>query len=492
MKKLLSHCNKKIVCRFLIVAAFLACICVAAFALKATVTSPSTLPADATIVTTTERDTSSDNQTDAQAPSESQPEDTTKKQSWFDKLFGNKDTEKQKATEPGQTEAQEESNPDAETEPYATVPDEENSQDTTSLTQTDILNPEGFSSSGSTTAKNEEATEAVPTTAPKQEGDFTYTVVDGSVKLLGYTGNSSVVRVPAEIDGKHVAYLGKNVFSDKSSITSIIFEGSTSGSEKFYLPYNTTVFNSLPNLISVTLPFETNNYFVNGDGSISYIYSFGALFSSCPKVSSIDFGEHINSMISPNMSRMFSIDGVVFVNTSSELSLIWYPTAKTQADYIVPDNVRKIEKNAFSNNAYVESITLSVKVKSIASPNFKNCSKLSSFAVAEGNSSFTSSDGVLYYASSTSSGTGYLNAFYPPAKTDEAFIFPADNPISFESNTFCGNPYLKEITIPDYSKIDGSMLSSDLKPLNLEKIFAWRACLIPTSAEALYTIEYFD
>lgn len=526
--------NKKILSRILIVAAFLVIIGVSVIALKHSVSQPALTPADTTVITekqtvpvtdasgeavtdengeqvfdtitvtktqaitTTEKqgllDKIFNNETENKAStqanensSDSNPEKTTEKQSWLDKLFGNDETQPH-TTEPT-TQESDKNKPQTSTTEVVSTSDDTNEKNTDSFSQkgtSSSTEKETTKPTGTTT------TETVSTTAPKQEDDFTFTVVNGSVKLLSYTGNSSVVRVPAEIDGKHVAYLGSNVFSNKSNITSIIFEGASSGSEKFYLPANTTVFNSLPNLTTVEFPFETNNYFINSDGSTSYTYSFGTIFSNCPKVSAINFGAHINSMHSPSMSRMYSIDGVVFVNTSSEISLLWYPVAKTQSDYTVPDNVRKIEKNAFSNNAYLQSVTLSSKVRSVVGPNFRNCTKLSSFFVAEGNTKFFAENGVLYFPGFTINNLPSYGAFYPPAKADTAFSFPQDKTLYLDAYTFCGNPNLKEIKIFGISRIDGAILSSDMRPINLEKIVASKNCLIPSNAENLYTVEYFD
>lgn len=526
--------NKKILSRILIVVAFLVIIGVSVIALKHSVSQPALTPADTTVITekqtvpvtdasgeavtdengeqvfdtitvtktqaitTTEKqgllDKIFNNETENKAStqanensSDSNPEKTTEKQSWLDKLFGNDETQPH-TTEPT-TQESDKNKPQTSTTEVVSTSDDTNEKNTDSFSQkgtSSSTEKETTKPTGTTT------TETVSTTAPKQEDDFTFTVVNGSVKLLSYTGNSSVVRVPAEIDGKHVAYLGSNVFSNKSNITSIIFEGASSGSEKFYLPANTTVFNSLPNLTTVEFPFETNNYFINSDGSTSYTYSFGTIFSNCPKVSAINFGAHINSMHSPSMSRMYSIDGVVFVNTSSEISLLWYPVAKTQSDYTVPDNVRKIEKNAFSNNAYLQSVTLSSKVRSVVGPNFRNCTKLSSFFVAEGNTKFFAENGVLYFPGFTINNLPSYGAFYPPAKADTAFSFPHDKTLYLDAYTFCGNPNLKEIKIFGISRIDGAILSSDMRPINLEKIVASKNCLIPSNAENLYTVEYFD
>lgn len=531
--------NKKILSRILIVAAFLVIIGVSVIALKHFVSQPALTPADTTVITekqtvpvtdasgeavtdengeqvfdtitvtktqpiiTTEKqgllDKIFNNETENNAStqanenaSDSKTEETTEKQSWFDKLFGNDETQPH-TTEPT-TQKSDETKPQASTTEVASTSADTDEKNTDSSSQSTASQKESSSSTEKETTKpsSTTTTETIPTTAPKQDDDFTFTVVNGSVKLLSYTGNSSVVRVPAEIDGKHVAYLGSNVFSNKSNITSIIFEGATSGSEKFYLPANTTVFNSLPKLTSVTFPFETNNHFINSDGSTNYTYSFGTLFANCPKVNAVNFGPYINSMLSSGMSRMYSVDGVVFVNTSSEISLLWYPTAKTQSDYTVPNNVRKIEKNAFFNNAHLETITFSSKVSSVAGHNFRNCTKLSAFYVADGNTKLTAVDGVLIYPGFTINNQPFYGAFYPPAKSDTAFSFPTDKNMYIDIYTFCGNPYLKEITIFGISRIDGAVLSSDARPVNLEKIRASKNCLLPSRAEEMYTVEYFD
>lgn len=494
--------NKKLLIRSLICFAVVIIIALSAVALKHFVSKPDSKAESTTMVTETEiipvTDISGEIVTDENGEqvfdkitvTKPQAITTTEKRDIFDIIFNKPET--QSTTKPVEDDSQSSDSTSTISEPSATSANADES----------FSSPDDFSQKEPSTQaqgnaneselNTEATTEAEDTTAPKESNGFTYTMLNGSVKLLSYTGRDSIVRVPAEIAGKHVAYLGSNVFSSKSNITSIIFEGASSGSEKFYLPANTTVFNSLPNLITVEFPFETSNYFVNSDGSTSYTYSFGTLFSGCPKISTVNFGAHINSMHSPSMSRMYSIDGVVFANTSSEISLLWYPTAKTQSDYVVPNNVRKIEKNAFFNNSYVEAITISSKIKTIATPNFRNCSRLSSFNLAEGNTSFSAIDGVLYYPSVTNNNISFFNAFYPTAKTDISFSFPSDMAISFDANTFCGNPYLKEFTISENSRIDGTMLSSDSRPINLEKIFASQSCLIPPSAESIYTIEYYD
>lgn len=494
--------NKKLLIRSLICFAVVIIIALSAVALKLFVSKPDTKLESTTMVTETEiipvTDNSGEIVTDENGEqvfdkitvTKPQTITTTGKRDIFDIIFNK--TEVQSTTKPVEDDPKNSESTSDASEPSATIPATDKNNPSTNDSSQEVPSSQTQGNANESEASTEATTEAEDTTAPKESNGFTYTILNGSVKLLGYTGSDSVVRVPAEIDGKHVAYLGSKVFSNKSNITSIVFEGASSGSEKFYLPANTTVFNSLPNLTTVEFPFETSNYFVNSDGSTSYTYSFGTLFSGCPKISSVNFGAHINSMHSPSMSRMYSIDGVVFANTSSEESLIWYPIAKPQAEYVVPENTRKIEKNAFFNNSYVEAITISSKTTTIATPNFRSCSRLSSFSVAEGNARFSAINGVLYYPSFTSNDTSFFNAFYPMAKTDISFTFPSDMAISFDANTFCGNPYLKEITISKNSRIDGAMLSSDSRPINLEKILASKTCLIPPSAESIYTIEYYD
>ena len=62
----------------------------------------------------------------------------------------------------------------------------------------------------------------------------------------------------------------------------------------------------------------------------------------------------------------------------------------------IPDTVKSIGENAFAYSQNLESITIPASVTSIGENAFGYCYKLESIIVAEGNSNYSSVDGVLF------------------------------------------------------------------------------------------------
>ncbi|MBO5065479.1 MAG: leucine-rich repeat protein [Clostridia bacterium] len=340
-------------------------------------------------------------------------------------------------------------------------------------------------------------TVTTPTTKPSSgtdsSVDFTYTEVEGKIKLIRYTGNASDIVVPSTIDGKNVTYLSENLFSNNSNIKTITFLGRTSGTGYFYLPHNTAVFNNLPNLTTITFPFETYNYFINSDGTkVTTSFTFDVLFTNCPKISAVNMSEKINTAYNNSLSRMRSFEGVVFTHTDSypNCRLIWYPRAKTTAHYTLPDTANYIYKNAIMDNPYIESITFSKILYSVYNENFYNCTNLKSFSIPSGNNTFTSENGVLYVKGFLVNGVQYHNCIYPPAKTDSYFEFSSNYNAYIGGTCFRNNPYLKTLKLPPITRIDPNIISK--KPPALEKlIIPQNVETAPTNLKDHFTVEYY-
>ncbi len=323
------------------------------------------------------------------------------------------------------------------------------------------------------TTKNTNQTATKPETsvsAPAQSNaaDFQYIEANGEIKVTKYIGNNSIVTVPSYIDGKHVAFLGENVFSNNSNIKKIIFEGTTSGTDRFYLPKGRTVFNNLPNLTSITFPYETY-YRMTDDSKNVGNDTFYDMITNCPNLSSIYFTEKVNPDYSSSMLNMYSVDGVVFSrqNTSSvDSHLVYYPPAKTNSTYTIPSRVSQINKFAFQNNKHITSVHFSASTLYVTA-NFIGCSNLTSFTVDSGNPKLFAENGVLYTDSSSVNGISYKSFFYPPGKTDSSFTFNDEYNLSIDGYSFCGNPYLKTVKFCRGVRIDSSLATGVGKPTSL-------------------------
>ena len=108
----------------------------------------------------------------------------------------------------------------------------------------------------------------------------------------------------------------------------------------------------------------------------------------------------------------------------------------------IPDSVTSIGKNAFAYSQNLESITIPVSVTSIGENAFGYCYKLESIIVAEGNSNYSSVDGVLFNESQTE-----LIA-YPSGNNRTSYMIPT-GVTSIGNNAFAYCYNLTSITIPD-------------------------------------------
>ncbi|MBQ4572196.1 MAG: leucine-rich repeat protein [Clostridia bacterium] len=340
------------------------------------------------------------------------------------------------------------------------------------------------------------------TTAPTQPStsDFEYVEVDGEIKITKYKGNSSTVTVPAYINGKHVAFLGENAFANNSNIQKIVFTGITSGTSRFYLPKSRTVFNNLPNLTSITFPYETYQRMTD-DAKKAGNNTFYQLITNCPKLSAVHFSEKLSPDFSSTWTlTMYSVDGVVFARQNTNTSngqkldsyLLYYPPAKSNSSYTVPSRVIQIEKFAFSNNPYIKSIHFTATT-SYVTWNFLGCTSLSSFTVDSGNAKLFAKDGVLYTGSATVNGVAYKSFFYPPAKTDANFTFIDGYNLAMDGYSFCGNPYLKTVKFCQGALIyrdlqDGAGMPVALTSISLNSAYTNK---VDTDKKAPFTITYY-
>ena len=135
--------------------------------------------------------------------------------------------------------------------------------------------------------------------------DFTYTVVNNSIKITKYTGSSAHVIIPTMIDGLPVRTIGTNAFNNCQSIISVVIPTSVTSIE--YQAFSSA--HALKNVSisnSVTL-IEAN------------------VFSNCESLVSIVLPEGITEINQYSFFRCTSLteviipDGVTFIGMSTFL-----------------------------------------------------------------------------------------------------------------------------------------------------------------------------
>ena len=143
---------------------------------------------------------------------------TTEKQGLLDKLFGKDETEKSDTSSETITKK-------------PSILDKLFGDETTTLPTTEPEATTSTTTTVTTTNKTETTTNTTTpteTTVANEEYSFEYRVEDdGYATITGYSGNASVVTIPAKIDGYCVTDIAQGAIANDSKITKIIFESRT-------------------------------------------------------------------------------------------------------------------------------------------------------------------------------------------------------------------------------------------------------------------------
>lgn len=160
---------------------------------------------------------------------------------------------------------------------------------------------------------------------------FEYIVLeDGTAEITGYTGSAAELVIPSEIDGYAVTSIMESALYDCTSLT------------------------------SVTIPSSITD--------IGY-----QAFGHCMNLTEIN--------VEDGNEKYCSVDGVLF--SKDKKTIVSYPAGKTQTTYSIPENVDSIDRYAFRDNAYLESVSVPDGVTSIGTSAFESCTSLSDISLPE-------------------------------------------------------------------------------------------------------------
>lgn len=216
---------------------------------------------------------------------------------------------------------------------------------TTSTTSSSTSTSSATTATSATTTTETPTTTEVSTEASTQESTtntttqekttskrlFDYVEVENGVRITKYLGNEETVVIPNKIKNKKVVEIDYKTFSNNSKIRTIKFSNTNSSC---YISSN--AFYDLKNLQALYLP---NNFSCG---------SFSDILSGCNRLKTIIISNGGNC-------KYKSTNSVVY----NDSTLVYYPSAKTNSEFTIPNYVTKIEKNAFKSNKYLESIKFS-------------------------------------------------------------------------------------------------------------------------------------
>lgn len=185
----------------------------------------------------------------------------------------------------------------------------------------------------------------IPNTDATDNSAFTYVNHGDSIEITGFDNSVSDVVIPSEIEGLPVTAISVGAFY-LSAITSIeIPDSVTSIGEMAFL--------GCTSLKSVKLSTGVAKIDKNA-------------FGSCSALQEIQVAKD-----NPNFS---SLNGVLY--SKKQDTLVIYPAAKTDAAYIIPSGVTSVAMYAFSENPYLETLTIPNSLIKVGDSAFYNCKNL--------------------------------------------------------------------------------------------------------------------
>lgn len=217
----------------------------------------------------------------------------------------------------------------------------------------------------------------------KQFGDFKYKVVDGEVKITGCMSVAETVKIPAKIEGKTVAIIGKSAFKGNNAVEHVELPDCVRilGSEAFkgcsslkyiYLPVdletiNASCFEDCVNLEEIQVPYELKKICKDA-------------FKNCKKLRRMKHFVKWGISAVMQVRRDFEDDDLpVALEYIGEGA---FEGCESLKEVNVPYLVKEISKSAFKNCTSLEKVFLHTQVEDIKDGAFSGCNSLKEIEIA--------------------------------------------------------------------------------------------------------------
>jgi hypothetical protein len=240
-------------------------------------------------------------------------------------------------------------------------------------------------------------------------GDYEYAVLDdGTIRIVGYNGDDTTLKIPSKINGKTVTIIGGDAFFNCTSLKSI------------------------------TIP--------NGVTSI-----YGEAFLNCTSLESITIPGSVTSIGSYAFDNTKWLENKRKENPLVIVNGLLIDAATCSGNVVIPDSVTSIEIGAFSNCTNLTGITIPNSVKSIGEIAFYYCTNLKSVSISDsvtdiGGSAFASCESLTSITIPKGI-TGIKAGTFSDCTSLKSITIPS-NITYIESSAFFNCPKIKSVTIP--------------------------------------------
>ena len=219
--------------------------------------------------------------------------------------------------------------------------------------------------------------------------DFEYTSGTNGITITGYTGISTIVKIPEQIGGRDVVAIAASAFANQTNLTSVVVPDSVES-------IGLGAFKGCDSLESISLPFvgasrDAEVY----NGVFGYIFGYEIKYNS-EYSSSTAYGQSSYSTEFVNSKYTSEPTGTTWQYTCYNTNVSSYSSSyryrKTSYYYYIPTTLTSvvitdatvIPVAAFNGCANITSVVLNDKVETIEEYAFQNCTGLVSADIGTG------------------------------------------------------------------------------------------------------------
>ncbi len=161
-------------------------------------------------------------------------------------------------------------------------------------------------------------------------------------------------------------------------------------------------------------------------------------FLDCNNLVSVEISESVTSI---GDCAFYGCNNLVSVEIPESVTSIGssaFYLCTSLESIIIPNNIKYIEGQTFGVCENLTSVTLGSGIISISESAFSNCSSLTEIMVKDGNTAYSSCDGVLFNKDQSEL------VCYPAGKAEKLYTIP-ESVTSISNNAFCRSDYLTGI-----------------------------------------------
>ena len=233
----------------------------------------------------------------------------------------------------------------------------------------------------------------LPCGAPAEDlsyGDYSYTILaDGSAEITAYRGSEAQLVIPETLGDVPVTSIGNGAFSRCETAVSVVIPDSV-------LYIGDSAFVESTAVESVSLP-----------SSLRWLGGFA--FQGCVKLKTVSLPDSLSRIGSNPFDRCDSLTDLTISEEHpfftaignvlfdrKEARLITYPGGLRESSYTIPEWVTTIGLGAFSENTYLEEITLPEAILEIEENPFCGCLSLKDIRISSGHLLFGVRENALF------------------------------------------------------------------------------------------------